>query len=116
MMTKRTALGRLFRREPRAAAFPVEERPTLVSVAVEFVQSNKVATFDPARHETLLDVADEADVFIPACCRAGVDGVCEVDVLEGDVVYLQRPEVAASSERGCLVCIAAPRSRVKIDA
>ena len=107
-------LGRLFRREPKLPTFPVDETPSLAPVAVEFAISQKQVVFDPQRHETLLDVADEAGVFVPACCRAGVDGVCEVEVLEGDVVYLQAPGVEPMHPKGCLICIAVPKSPIKL--
>lgn len=110
----RDGIGKLFQPKAKPTAFATEEAPSLAVVEVTFTESDKRATFDPQKHETLLDVADEAGVFVPACCRSGVDGICEVPVLEGEVVYLQPPQVHAAEEKGCFLCIAVPKSPVKL--
>lgn len=48
-------------------------------------------------HRTALDVLNEAGVFVPSSCRAGICGSCEVAVVAGDVEH--RDSVLSEAER-----------------
>ncbi|MFE2426827.1 MOSC domain-containing protein [Streptomyces sp. NPDC059373] len=68
---------------------------------------------DPA--ETLLDLAEETGIGIPASCRQGVCGTCTTVLRSGDVTYLRQPSIPVP-EGSCLPCVAVPASRVALDA
>lgn len=57
--------------------------------------------------QTLLQLAEQADLQPPYSCRAGVCGTCRTTVLEGDVDYPSEPTAAAPSGTA-LICIARP--------
>jgi|GEM_PF-1965491 len=80
---------------------------------VTFKKSDVTATFDPQKHETLLDVALEAGVAVPYACCAGADGVCQLRC-DGATEYLQDPLVTVTPGE-VLLCIAKPTADVVID-
>ncbi|MBC7725377.1 MAG: oxidoreductase [Burkholderiaceae bacterium] len=75
------------------------------SFEVEFVLSGLTLTVPPGR--SILQVAEENDVLVPASCRSGTCGTCETPVLEGEVEH--RDSILTPEERSqntlMMVCV-----------
>lgn len=97
---------------PSADEIPVEVPGG--GLEVSFAQRASTLLWSDA-DVSLLDLAEEADVLIPASCRQGVCGTCATQVLDGDVTYKRSP-VAPIPEGMCLPCVAVPKTRLLLDA
>ena len=81
---------------------------------IVFSRSGKTLAWNP-QAGSLLDLACNEGVSIPAGCRAGSCGTCETALKSGSVKYLSEPGWKAQAGT-CLVCVAAPGSDVELDA
>lgn len=81
-----------------------------------FTQSAKTINYDEA--DSILEIAEAANIAIPSACRMGVCGACKQQICSGEVAYSSEPTALppADRDRFILPCIARPRGRVVIDA
>ncbi len=84
------------------------------SFEVVFQRSNKTAMWTGGCR-SLLDLAEANGVAIDSGCRAGNCGTCAVAITDGTADHLSPPG-APPAEGTCLSCIAAPTSRLVLDA
>ncbi|MGI9423894.1 MAG: 2Fe-2S iron-sulfur cluster-binding protein [Hyphomicrobiaceae bacterium] len=82
-------------------------------IHVEFARSQKRAVWTN-RADSLLELAELSGINVRYGCRAGGCGTCELQVLEGEIAYLQRPVIQPKPGR-CLACIARPVGNVVLD-
>jgi ferredoxin-NADP reductase len=64
---------------------------------------------------SLLDLAEQVGVMLPANCRGGACGSCAQTIKSGEVAYLLDPALALEGQKH-LLCFAVPLSDVVIDA
>ncbi len=64
---------------------------------------------------TLLELAESHSISMASACRAGQCGLCQIKLIEGEVVYLADP-VVAPDPGCCLSCLSVPGSELVIDA
>ncbi len=84
---------------------------------VEFATSGKTVT--GTENDSILDLAERAEVAIDASCRSGTCGTCKHKLLSGGVRYDGDPEALDDADRQAgyvLTCIAHPVGQVSIDA
>jgi len=81
---------------------------------VLFSRTGKTLTWEGSGL-SLLDLAESNGVAIECGCRAGSCGTCAVAIKEGSVDYLKEPG-SPPAAGVCLTCIAAPSSRLVLDA
>ncbi|TQV87411.1 MOSC and FAD-binding oxidoreductase domain-containing protein [Aliikangiella coralliicola] len=62
---------------------------------------------------TLLEHAEENEMTPVFSCRQGICGLCSVDLVDGEVVYTRRPNVAVAKEQ-VLLCCAQPKGDVTL--
>ena len=81
---------------------------------VTFSRSNKTVDWDPTI-DSLLDLGQAHDVWIPFACAAGSCGTCLTKVTQGQVVYDVPPEFPSLREGTCLPCIGRPSGDVTLE-
>ena len=62
--------------------------------------------------DTILEIAEQADIELPSGCRMGACGACKLPLMSGEVNYDDAPECEPGH---LLTCIAKPMGRVVID-
>jgi hypothetical protein len=80
---------------------------------LHFKSSQRTLTWDGAN--PILDMAEEAGIFIDSSCRSGNCGTCEIQLHEGDVDYEEEPAIDITPGY-CLGCVAKPRTDVILGA
>ncbi len=117
---------------PPAAAKPAHEAPATTASApaevatakpkpsagqncIKFKQQNKEVTY--GEDDTVLDVAENADIEIEYSCRAGNCGTCKVLKLEGEVEMDESGGITSDEIAGgyILACTAKPKGRLVVD-
>ena len=108
---KTEAFGTI-KRDPTAAG----ARSGAVAGRVQFQRSEVSATV--LEGATILDTADEADVYIDSACRSGTCGLCRVKLLSGKVRMAAEDSLTESEKTDgyILACQAEAESDVEIDA
>jgi ferredoxin-NADP reductase/Fe-S-cluster-containing hydrogenase component 2 len=108
---KTEAFGTI-KRDPTAAG----ARSGAVAGHVQFQRSGVSAT--ALEGATILDTADEADVYIDSACRSGTCGLCRVKLLSGKVSMAVEDSLTESEKTDgyILACQAEAESNVEIDA
>ncbi len=83
---------------------------------VVFSQSAQTVTYD--EEDSILEIAERANIAIPNACRMGVCGACKQALSAGQVHYMTEPAALnpADGDRFVLPCIARPIGRVVIEA
>ncbi|WP_374657871.1 2Fe-2S iron-sulfur cluster-binding protein [Inhella sp.] len=81
---------------------------------LRFQRSGRTLLWD-GRDASLLDFAERQGVALESACRSGGCGTCETRVLQGEVVYAQRPmhEIAPGH---CLLCVGRPATALVLEA
>ncbi|MBN8489560.1 MAG: DUF4255 domain-containing protein [Burkholderiales bacterium] len=81
---------------------------------LRFQLSGRTLLWD-GRDASLLDFAERQGVALESACRSGGCGTCETRVLQGEVVYAQRPmhEIAPGH---CLLCVGRPATALVLEA
>jgi uncharacterized protein len=75
---------------------------------IVFSKSGKTLYWDP-NDGSILDFAEENDIYPDYSCRAGVCGTCMCKIIEGEVTYDEPP--TADVDRGSvLICISRPKT------
>jgi uncharacterized protein len=78
------------------------------SVEIVFKQSGKTFNWN-ANDSSILEFAEENDIYPDNSCRAGICGTCMCKIIEGEVEYLETP--TANIDRGSvLICISKPKT------
>ncbi len=98
-----------------ASAQPqVVEKQKSDSVEIVFNQSGKTFNWTP-NDNSILEFAEENDIYPDNSCRAGICGTCMCKIIEGEVDYLETP--TANIDTGSvLICISKPKTaRVVLD-
>ncbi|RXZ73317.1 PDR/VanB family oxidoreductase [Agromyces albus] len=89
----------------RFEAKPLAEPVLHESFEVELLLSGETLTVPPER--TVLDVVEEAGLFVLSSCREGTCGTCETVVVEGDVDHrdsILSPEEQRANDR-MMICV-----------
>jgi uncharacterized protein len=96
-----------------ASAQPQEvEKEITDSVEILFNQSGKTFNWTP-NDGSILEFAEENDIYPDNSCRAGICGTCMCKIIEGEVEYLETP--TASIDRGSvLICISKPKTAMVV--
>jgi len=81
---------------------------------VSFARSGVAAHWSPAKHRTLLELAEACDVPVRWSCRTGVCHTCESGLVSGSVTYDPEP-LDPPADGNVLTCCARPRGDVVID-
>jgi ferredoxin-NADP reductase len=97
---------------PPPASTPGAAAPVACKVA--FVRSGKTVPWD-SQAGNLLTLARSNGVDIPSGCCVGNCGTCETAVRSGEVRYATEPAWKAQPGT-CLVCVAAPKGDLELDA
>lgn len=83
---------------------------------VEIQHQGQVHTLQVPDDQTVLSVADAANLGLPSSCHAGVCTTCAAQLLEGTVEQSEgmgiSPELQAQGY--ALLCVAYPRSNLKV--
>ena len=83
------------------------------AVEVNFARSGKTVPWDPSA-DSLLDFAEDNDIFIESGCRAGNCGTCITAIKSGEVIYVADP--GSPLEVGsCLTCVSVPKTTLTLD-
>ena len=84
---------------------------------VEFLHQGRTYTVEVPEDQQLLRAANAAGIDLPNSCNAGVCTTCAAKVLEGEVDQSEGMGVSAElqAEGYVLLCIAYPRSNLKIE-
>lgn len=90
-----------------------EELPPLKPCAVNFLRSNKQATWTPDQG-TLLEFAENIGIDAPFSCRTGMCGACAQKIPTGGVVKIRKTS-AKVKEPYQLLCSNIPVSDLEID-
>jgi MOSC domain-containing protein YiiM/ferredoxin-NADP reductase len=96
----------------RPAHAPVP--PASGGPSVTFARAGITTGFDPARWNSLLELAEACDVPVRWSCRTGVCHSCETSVVEGSVTYDPEP-LEAPGGGLALICCARPMGAVTLD-
>ncbi|NMG06069.1 2Fe-2S iron-sulfur cluster-binding protein [Brasilonema sp. UFV-L1] len=84
---------------------------------VEIIHQGKTHTLQVPENQTVLSVADAAQLGLPSSCHAGVCTTCAAQILSGNVDQSDgmgvSPELQAKGY--VLLCVAYPRSDLKIE-
>lgn len=100
------------RGEARAPHVPSDDAGS--GPLVSFARSGIAAHWSPAKHRTLLELAEACDVPVRWSCRTGVCHSCESGLVSGDVDYDPAP-LDPPAGGNVLTCCARPRGDVVID-
>ncbi len=90
-----------------------EESPNTQQHKLHFKRSHRTLTWDGT--SPILEMAEEAGIFIDSSCRSGNCGTCEIRLHDGDVEYEEEPEVDITPGH-CLACVAKPITEVNLEA
>jgi ferredoxin len=84
---------------------------------VEIIHQGKTQTLQVPENETILSVADAAQLDLPSSCHAGVCTTCAAQVLSGSVDQSDGMGVSPELQKKgyVLLCVAYPRSDLKIE-
>jgi len=84
---------------------------------VEFLHQGRTYTVEVPEDQQLLRAAKAAGINLPNSCNAGVCTTCAAKVIEGEVEQSEGMGVSAElqAEGYVLLCIAYPRSNLKIE-
>lgn len=84
---------------------------------VEIINQGQSQTIKVAENEKILVVADRENLNLPSSCNAGVCTTCAAKILSGQVDQSEGMGVSPElqSEGYVLLCIAYPRSDLKIE-
>jgi len=84
---------------------------------VEFLHQGRTYTVEVPEDQQLLRAAKAAGINLPNSCNAGVCTTCAAKVIEGQVDQSEGMGVSAElqAEGYVLLCIAYPRSNLKIE-
>lgn len=84
---------------------------------VELHHQGKIHTLQVPENETILSVADTADLGLPSSCHAGVCTTCAAQIIEGTVDQTDGMGVSPDLQKQgyVLLCVAYPRSDLKIE-
>jgi ferredoxin len=82
--------------------------------SITFSKSKTTADWTTAKG-SLLDLAEQVGVTLPANCRGGACGACAQTIKSGEVAYLLDPALVLEGQRH-LLCCTVPLSDVVIDA
>ena len=96
----------------RAPHAPADE--PLTGPLVSFARSGLAAHLDPARHRSLLEMAEACDVPVRWSCRTGVCHSCESGLISGAVTYDPAP-LDPPAEGNLLLCCSLPQGDVVLD-
>ncbi|MBP5973972.1 MAG: 2Fe-2S iron-sulfur cluster binding domain-containing protein [Brasilonema angustatum HA4187-MV1] len=85
---------------------------------VEITHQGKTQTLQVPENETILSVADAAQLDLPSSCHAGVCTTCAAQILSGSVDQSDGMGVSPELQKKgyVLLCVAYPRSDLKIEA
>ncbi len=101
------------KRKEGPEASSVQDAATALPM-VNFARSGKQLPWRPGAGN-LLAFAEENGIAVPSGCRAGGCGTCQTRIASGEVAYGQAPDF--DPEPGsCLLCVAAPKSSVTLEA
>jgi ferredoxin-nitrite reductase len=101
----------------QAAPTATAPAPAAPAATVTFAQTGKTVPCTAA--DTLLEIAEQAEVTIDSSCRSGTCGTCKHKLLEGSVRYDTEPDGLDDRDRQLgyvLTCIAHPVGQVHLDA
>lgn len=84
---------------------------------VEIIHQGKTQTLQVPENETILSVADAAQLDLPSSCHAGVCTTCAAQILSGSVDQSDGMGVSPELQKKgyVLLCVAYPRSDLKIE-
>ncbi|KAB8332505.1 2Fe-2S iron-sulfur cluster binding domain-containing protein [Scytonema tolypothrichoides VB-61278] len=84
---------------------------------VEITHQGKTHTLQVPENETILSVADGAQLDLPSSCHAGVCTTCAAQILSGSVDQSDGMGVSPELQKKgyVLLCVAYPRSDLKIE-
>jgi len=84
---------------------------------VEFLHQDRTYTVEVPEDQQLLRAANAVGIDLPNSCNAGVCTTCAAKVIEGEVEQSEGMGVSAElqAEGYVLLCIAYPRSNLKIE-
>ena len=71
-------------------------------------------SFIPRKELTLLEALEQQDVVVEYQCREGFCGSCQVNLIDGEVVYATEP-IAFVPEGKVLTCCCQPDSDLTIE-
>ena len=97
------------RRRPDQATSDTDEE----AVRVTFAKSGKTLRWRP-RDGSLLELAERSGVTALSSCRSGVCGTCAVQLLKGEVDYIEPPAHEIVSGEA-LICVGRPRPGPHLD-
>jgi uncharacterized protein len=81
---------------------------------VVFNQSGQTLNWSP-EDGTILEFAEENDIYPEHSCRSGICGTCMTKIVEGEVEYEKKP-TAKITPGSVLICISKPKTaRVVLD-
>ncbi|MBW4625096.1 MAG: 2Fe-2S iron-sulfur cluster binding domain-containing protein [Brasilonema octagenarum HA4186-MV1] len=85
---------------------------------VEITHQGKTQTLEVPENQTILSVADAAQLDLPSSCHAGVCTTCAAQILSGSVDQSEGMGVSPELQKKgyVLLCVAYPRSDLKIEA
>jgi uncharacterized protein len=99
---------------PTTEPVQVVENEKTDSVEIVFNQSGKTFNWTP-NDSSILEFAEENDIYPDNSCRAGICGTCMCKIIEGEVDYLETP-TAKIDPGSVLICISKPKTaRVVLD-
>jgi uncharacterized protein len=98
----------------KKTASVTEHQQPGIEIAVHFSRSGQKLPWK-GHLESLLDLAETANIVIDSGCRAGNCGTCKVSIKSGRVKYLKDPgcDVEAGA---CLTCCSVPETEIVLDA
>ena len=97
---------------PRAPHVPSDDAGS--GPLVSFARSGLAVHWSPAKHRSLLELAEACDVPVRWSCRTGVCHSCESGLVSGSVAYDPEP-LDPPAEGNLLICCSRPRGDVVVD-
>ncbi len=93
---------------------PIPQVEESDSVEIVFNRSGKTFNWTP-NDGSILEFAEENDIYPDNSCRAGICGTCMCQMIEGEVEYLETP-TADIDPGSVLICISKPKTaRIVLD-
>lgn len=93
---------------------PIQQVEESDSIEIVFNQSDKTFNWTP-NDGSILEFAEENNIYPDNSCRAGICGTCMCKIIEGEVDYLETP-TANIDPGSVLICISKPKTaRVVLD-
>ena len=82
------------------------------NIFVTFAKSNKTIAWEDGE-ANILEFAEKSGIMVDSGCRSGSCGTCQVKIAEGEVDYMQTPDI--DPEPGhCLLCISRPKCNLTL--